>query len=91
MLKGIEIEKSENEKGQFTGVVTKLNDNKYVQMFIEKDNKLVSGIKRCSNFEFVISDIKTAALLISAFGQSTVMEFKATLKGKDKILLGKIG
>jgi len=91
MFEGIEVEISKDAKGNLTGVVKKRNDNKYVQMFMEEGDKLVSGIKRNSNFEFVISEKKIAAPLFSAYGQGTTKEFKVTFDGKDKILLGKDG
>lgn len=91
MFEGIEIEISQDKKGKFIGAITKLNDNKYVQMFMQEGDKLLSGIKRNSNFSFVISEKKIAAPLFSAYGQSTTTEFEAEFDGKDKILLGKNG
>ena len=91
MFEGIEVEISKNSKDEFIGIITKLNDHKYVQMFMSKGDKLISGIKRNSNFEFVISEKKIAAPLFSAYGQSTTKEFDATFDGKNKILLGKNG
>jgi len=60
-------------------------------MFMEVGDKIVTGIKRNSNFEFVISEKKIAAPLFSAYGQSTSTEFVATFESKDKILLGNNG
>ncbi|WP_146194189.1 hypothetical protein [Brumimicrobium oceani] len=91
MLEGIEIEISKDKKGNFIGLVTKLNDDKYVNMFMEKGDKLLSAIKRNSNFEFVITEKKIAAPLFSAYGQSTTTEFKAVFSGTNKILLGNNG
>ena len=91
MFEGIEIEITKNKKGNFTGLVKKLNDNKYVQMFMQEGDKFLSGIKRNSNFKFVISEKKIAAPLFSAYGQSTTTEFDAKFDGKNKILLGKNG
>ena len=91
MFEGIEIEITKDEKGKFSGSVTKLNDNKFVTMFMEEGDLLVSGIKRTSNFEFIISEKRIAAPLFSAYGQSTTNELKATFDGKDKILLGNGG
>ena len=61
MLENIEIEISKEQNGSFIGVITKLNDDKYVKMFMEVGDKLVTGITRNSNFEFVISEKKIAA------------------------------
>lgn len=91
MFENIEIEISKENNGTFTGVVKKLNDDKYVKLFMEVGDKIVSGIKRNSNFEFVISEKKIAAPLFSAYGQSTSTEFVATFESKDKILLGNNG
>lgn len=91
MFEGIEIEISKDKNGNFVGLVTKLNDEKYVTMFMQLGDRFLSGIKRNSNFEFVISEKKIAAPLFSAYGLNTTTEFKATFDGKDKILLGNKG
>lgn len=91
MFENIEIEILKENNGTFTGVVKKLNDDKYVKLFMEVGDKIVSGIKRNSNFEFVITEKKIAAPLFSAYGQSTSTEFVATFESKDKILLGNNG
>lgn len=91
MFDGIEIEIKKQSEGVYFGEVTKLNDNKYVMMFMENGDKFISSIKRKSNFEFTINEIKIAAPLFSAYGQSTTAEFKATFDGKDKIMLGNNG
>lgn len=91
MFENIEIEILKEQNGNFIGVVKKINDDKYVKMFMEVGDKIVTGIKRNSNFEFVISEKKIAAPLFSAYGQSTSTEFVATFESKDKILLGNNG
>lgn len=91
ILENIEVEISKDSKGKLSGVVTKLNDNKYVQLFMEKGDVLISEIKRNSNYEFVISEKKIAAPLFSAYGQSTTSEFRANFDGKDNIVLGNNG
>ncbi|MBX2948332.1 MAG: hypothetical protein KF704_03555 [Crocinitomicaceae bacterium] len=91
MFEGLEIEISKDKKGNFTGVITKLNDDKYVKMFMTEGDKFISGIKRNSNFEFTISEKKIAAPLFSVYGQSTTSEFKVTFDGKNKIILGNNG
>ncbi|NVK66695.1 MAG: hypothetical protein HWE22_19030 [Flavobacteriales bacterium] len=88
MFDGIEMKVSQNDKGEIKGVVTRLNDDKYVQMFMEEGDLLLSGVKRNSNFEFVVSEKKIAAPLFSAYGQGTTNEFKATFKNENTILLG---
>lgn len=91
MFENIEIEISKDKNGNFIGVVKKINDDKYVKMFMEVGDNLVTGIKRNSNFEFEISEKKIAAPLFSAYGQSTSTEFVATFENKNKILLGNNG
>ena len=91
MFENIVIEISKDKNGNFIGVVKKINDDKYVKMFMEVGDNLVTGIKRNSNFEFEISEKKIAAPLFSAYGQSTSTEFVATFENKNKILLGNNG
>lgn len=91
ILEGIEIEITEDSLGNFAGHIVKLNDNKYVRLFMEEQDRFITGIKRNSNFEFVITERKIAAPLFSAYGQSTSTEFTAQFDGKDKLLLGENG
>jgi hypothetical protein len=91
MFEGIEVEIVKDDEGNFTGAVSKLNENKFVLMFMEVGDKFVSGIRRNSNFEFVLSEKKIAAPLFSAYGQGTTTSFDVTFDGKDKILLGEEG
>jgi S-adenosylmethionine hydrolase len=91
MFENIEIEISKEKNGNFIGVVKKINDDKYVKMFMEVGDNLVTGIKRNSNFEFEISEQKIAAPLFSAYGQGTSTEFVATFENKNTILLGNNG
>ena len=91
MLEGIEVEITKSKKGDFQGNITKLNENKYVLMFMSVGDKLVSGIERKSNFEFELSEKKIAAPLFSQYGQSTSVHFDVQFEGKNKILLGENG
>lgn len=91
MFEGIEIDIAKDERGNLIGTIAKLNEDKYVNMFMEEGDKFITGISRNSNFEFTISEKKIAAPLFSAYGQSTTSQFTATFKGKNKILLGKDG
>src|SRR5690554_3989941 len=52
ILEGIEIEIARDEKGELHGEITKLNDNKYVKLFMEVGDQLLTGIRRNSNYEF---------------------------------------
>ena len=60
-------------------------------MFMSEGDKIVNGIKRNSNFEFVLTEIKIAAPLFSAYGQSTSSQFSVVFESKDVILLGSNG
>lgn len=91
MLEGLEIEIKKDKTGNLIGEITKLNEDKYVTIFMEEGDKFMTKIKRKSNFEFVISEKKIAAPLFSTYGQSTTKEFKVTFDGNDKILLGNNG
>lgn len=91
ILDGVEIEISKDEKGRIQGVVTKLNENKYVQMFMVEGDVLLTGVARKSNFEFDVSEKKIAAPLFSQYGESTTVKFHAQFKGDDEVLLGKDG
>ncbi|HZH86498.1 MAG TPA: hypothetical protein VFD77_04210 [Brumimicrobium sp.] len=71
--------------------VIRNKSNKYVSLFMEEGNVLMTGIARSSNYEFVITERKIAAPLFSAYGQSTLTNFKATFDGDNKILLGNKG
>lgn len=91
ILSGLHVEIIKNDKGALKGSLKKLNDNKYVQMFMEVGDPFVTEIKRTSNYEFIISEKKIAAPLFSAYGQSTTSEFEAEFNDKNELLLGKKG
>lgn len=91
MFDRIIVEITEDDEGNFSGNVVKLNDNKYVRLFMEVGYKLISNIKRNSNFEFVITEKKIAAPLFSAYGQSTSTDIIAVFDGKNKIVFNKNG
>jgi RNase P/RNase MRP subunit p29 len=91
MFDGIEVQIAKDNEGNFEGIITKLNDDKYVKMFMEVGDKFVSGIKRNSNFEFTLKEKRIASPLFSAYGESTTNEFKVTIDGSNKILLGENG
>ncbi|WP_417265485.1 hypothetical protein [Brumimicrobium sp.] len=91
ILEGIEIEIARDEKGELHGEITKLNDNKYVNLFMEVGDQLLTGIRRNSNYEFTITEKKIAAPLFSIYGQSTSKDYKSIFDGENKIVLGKKG
>lgn len=76
---------------KLTGTILKLNDNKYVNLFMEEKDVFVSEIKRTSNFQFVLKEKKVAAELFAAYGNSGTQEFEVQFENKNTILLGKNG
>jgi len=91
MLDGVEIEITKDANGDFAGHVTKLNDDKLVQLFMEEGDKLITGIKRLSNFEFEISEKKIASKLFAEYGQSTTTKYKVEFDGSNRIVVMEIG
>lgn len=91
ILNGIEVEVSLNEKNELTGIVTKLNDNKYVNQFLEVGDIHISDITRKSNFEFIVKQKKLAAPLFELYNQSTTESYDAEFDENGDILLGQNG
>lgn len=63
------IEKT--SEGQLIGKVAVLNDNKYVDLFVEKGDLWITGIKRKSNYEFTLSEKRIGSALFAQYGQET--------------------
>ncbi len=91
ILENIEIEIFKNEDGSFRGKVNSLNDNKYVHLFMEVGDDIITGIQRSSNYQFTITEKKIAAPLFAAYGQNTSKEFAASFENENTILLGNNG
>ena len=91
ILENIEIEILKNEDGSFQGKIKRLNDNKYVHLFMEVGDEIITGIQRSSNYQFTITEKKIAAPLFAAYGQNTSKEFVATFENENAILLGNNG
>lgn len=91
ILDGIKFTIKKNEKGVLKGVITKLNDDKYVQLFVEPGDELVNGIERRSSYEFDLTEKRVAGKLFATYGQSSSSDLRATFKSNDTILLGKNG
>ncbi len=91
ILEGIQIEIKKNKEGELYGEVIHLNDNKYVKLFMENGDKLITSIKRSSNFEFIVTEKKIASPLFSIYNQSTIVEYRVIFQDENKILLGKNG
>ncbi len=88
MLDGIRVSINRTESGAFTGKVIKINDNKYVNFFLEPGEVLVSNIKRSSNSEFRITEKKIGSTLFSTYGLTSSKEFKVVFIDKNTIDLG---
>ncbi|MGM0479978.1 MAG: hypothetical protein ACQERC_12225 [Bacteroidota bacterium] len=91
ILNELEIEIKKNDKNKMIGVVSKLNTDKYVSMFMEVGDIFISQIKRNSNFEFTIRQKKIAAPLFSLYEESTSVAHNATFNNKGEVLLGNKG
>lgn len=75
MFEGMTISINKNKEGKLKGVISKLNDNKYINMFAEINDTWVSSINRNSNYSFSITEKKIGAQLFSLYGQSTSTKF----------------
>ena len=88
IFEDVQIKIEKNEIGQLKGKVVKLNNNKYVQMFVEIGDPWITEIKRRSNYEFTLSEKKIASQLFAVYGQSTTAEFKVQFIDEDTFGLG---
>lgn len=84
MLEGMEIEIKKEEE-QLIGRVSKLNDNKYIQLFSTNNDVWVSEISRRSNYQFRLTEKKIARELFALYGLSSSNEFKVEFIDKDII------
>ena len=91
MFNGIKIKIDENNQGELTGKVIELNDNKYVNMFVEINDTWISSIKRSSNFEFNLTEKKIGSALFSIYGLSTTTQFKVQFIDQNTIGLSNNG
>jgi hypothetical protein len=76
MFDGITIKIEENTNGNFDGKVCKLNDNKYIKLFVELNDIWITDISRSSNYEFKLIEKKIGSPLFSIYGLSTTNEYK---------------
>lgn len=79
----IQIEIKIDKTGKVSSEVIKLNNNKYVELFLSEGDEWVKSIRRNSNFEFVITELKLAAPLFAIYGNSKTKEWNAVFKNKD--------
>jgi hypothetical protein len=75
MLNGVQV-KIDKVNNTFVGRVVKLNNNKYVRMFIDSNDIWVTDIKRISNIEFKLTENKIARELFSLYGLTTTQAFR---------------
>lgn len=88
MFNGIEISIEENTSGDLVGKVIKINDNKYVNMFVEPNDTWVSSIRRSSNYEFKLTEKKVGSALFSLYGLDTSKEYKVEFIDENTLGLG---
>jgi len=87
MLKGAEIEIYKIEgKDKFRGKIIKLNDNKYVQLFVSEGDVIITNIKRFSNFKFEFTQKRVAAELMSIYEVETSDKFEVQFGSKNNIV-----
>ena len=84
MFNGIQIQISEKDnKNKFIGKIIKLNDNKYIQMFMDSGDTWISEISRKSNYQFELTEKKIGSQLFSLYGQSTSTNFNVQFIDKS--------
>lgn len=88
MLEGIQVE-IKKEGDQLVGRVIKLNDNKYVNMFVDSNSVWVAGISRTSNFQFKLIENKMARELFGLYDLSGSQEFNVQFINEKTIGLVK--
>lgn len=88
MLDGVQIDIQKNNSGQLVGKVKKINENKFVRLFVEEDDTWISSIKRSSNSEFKLSEKKVGNALFATYDLSTSKEYKVQFIHRDTIALG---
>jgi hypothetical protein len=75
VTEGIQL-KIQRENGKLVGRVYKLNDNKFVKLFVDGNEVFVAGIERKSNYQFKLTENKIGKELFSLYGQKTSQEFE---------------
>lgn len=74
MFSGVKVKIQQSERKQIQGHFTELNDNKYVNMFVDSGDLWIKDIQRLSNFEFRFIEKKIAAPLFAQYGLETTHE-----------------
>ena len=88
MFNGMQIKIDKNDSGKLIGKVIALNDNKYVQMFVEINDSWITEITRTSNFEFKLKEKKIGSALFSVYGLGTTQEYEVQFIDENTIGLG---
>lgn len=88
MFDGIKIKITEDKNGNFVGKVVELNDNKYVDLFVNVGDTWVTDIGRSSNFEFVLTEKKIASQLFSLYGLDTTQDYEVKFIDNNTFGLG---
>lgn len=66
----------QKENGKLIGRIHKLNNNKYVKLFVDSNDIFISKIERISNYQFKITENKIGSELFSTYGLKTEQEYK---------------
>lgn len=85
MFKDMQIEIKLGKDNKVQSKIIKLNDNKFVRLFLSEGDQWVRDIRRASNYEFVITEKRIAAPLFSQYGNSTSQVWNAVFKSKNCI------
>jgi hypothetical protein len=88
LLDGIVVSIHKTDDGTYSGKVIALNENKFVQMFVQVGDTWITGIKRTSNFAFKIREKKIGSALFSLYGLDTTQEFETQFINETTIGLG---
>jgi hypothetical protein len=85
MYNEMTIKISRNSNKELVGHVQKLNDNKYIKMFVNPGDVWVSNISRSSNFQFRLTETKIARELFGLYGLGSSTEYKVEFIDNDTI------
>ena len=84
IFEGIQIKiYSEKKSEHIIGKITKINSNKYVEMFVDSGDTWISEISRKSNYQFELTEKKIGSQLFSLYGQSTSTNFNVQFIDKS--------
>ena len=86
-MDGLLVRINRNNKEEFTGRVVKLNENKYVNIFLDSNSVVIPSIERRSNFQFMFWENKIGSELFSLYGLDTKITYQAQFLNEDTIVL----